>query len=83
LVSHVRPFDPLTIEAMRVIGQPQGHMAPLQTRALSLVPMLRQQVNFLSFLDGFRMLAVVALCAVPVALLARRALSSSGASSSH
>jgi MFS transporter, DHA2 family, multidrug resistance protein len=83
LVSHVRPFDPLTIEAMRIIGQAQGHVPPLQTRVLSLVPILKQQVAFLSFLDGFRMLAVVALCAVPVAFLARRALSISGASPSH
>jgi DHA2 family multidrug resistance protein len=82
LASHVRPFDAFTLETVRAFAHTHVHGAAQTLRALSLSSVVGRQVSFLSFLDGFRMLAVFSLLVVPVTFAVRRAVAS-GAQAAH
>jgi DHA2 family multidrug resistance protein len=76
LVSHLTPYDPAYqrwLEEARARITPQVGSAAAEPAALGLLyRTLVKQATLLSFLDCFRMLAMLALACVPLVLLFRR-----------
>jgi len=82
LVSHVRPFDSRTLETLRSLRHARGALPP-SLRPAAMFSFIQPQVSFLSFLDGFRLLALFSLCIVPLTLLVLRAVSTRAPSPAH
>jgi DHA2 family multidrug resistance protein len=82
LASHVRPFDSITLDTLRAISRLGVHV-PQALRPAAIASLLKPQIAFLSFLDGFRVLALAAALVVPATMLVRRALSPGAASGAH
>jgi len=72
LVGHLQPLDPAYPGFVRQLGQ-ATHAAPGSTTTLAHASQIvQQQASLLSYLDGFKALAVIFLLLLPVLLLARR-----------
>ncbi|HEX5207390.1 MAG TPA: DHA2 family efflux MFS transporter permease subunit [Steroidobacteraceae bacterium] len=71
LVGHLQPLDPAYPGFLRQLGQ-ATHAAPGSAATLAHVSQIvQQQASLLSYLDGFKALAVAFLLLLPVLFLAR------------
>ncbi|HXS20685.1 MAG TPA: DHA2 family efflux MFS transporter permease subunit [Steroidobacteraceae bacterium] len=72
LVGHLQSLNPAYPEYMKHLGN-AAHMTPGSTATLAhAFRIAQQQASLLSYLDGFKALAVIFLILLPVLLLARR-----------
>lgn len=71
LVAHLQSLNPVYPDFMKQLGH-ATHTAPGGTAALAHVfQIAQQQASLLSYLDGFKALAVISLILLPVVFLAR------------
>jgi DHA2 family multidrug resistance protein len=77
LASRVLPFDWRTLDLVHRLRLTHGSTTSL------LGAIVQRQGAFLSFCDGFLILAMFAMAVVPLTFLTRRALAGAGAQSAH
>lgn len=75
LAQHVSPYDPEAVQRLRdleamLTPQVGAQAAPGAAQAM-LYSMVVRQATLLAFVDNFRLMAVLALCCLPLALLLR------------
>jgi DHA2 family multidrug resistance protein len=87
LAGHVTPFNP---SFRQILGQLEQYLsvhaglAPALERAYDvLYRMLLQQATLLSYVDDFRLLAILTLCCLPFLLLFRKGLTRRRAALTH
>jgi MFS transporter, DHA2 family, multidrug resistance protein len=76
MVRHLTPYDLPFRELLEQLNRlfiRQGGLAPAADRAYAVIAeLLRQQATLLSYIDDFRLLAVLTLCCLPFLFLFRK-----------
>jgi DHA2 family multidrug resistance protein len=85
LVRHVNPYDPQFQHYAAVLGRIFGsNGGMLSPRALALIyGRVLREANLASYMDDFRLMAILTLCCVPVVLVFQRVRANPGAVAAH
>jgi DHA2 family multidrug resistance protein len=88
LVEHVVPSDPSYMETLRNLQQffteRGSSMVDAQNQAMGYIgQQVQEQASYLAYIDVFHVLAIMAACAIPLALILRKVDLKSGGGPAH